>query len=120
MFANKNPLANFEDEELNHKEKVLKQEEEMEEVFKSKVKQKTWKMEATETDFELSVVKEKQELAEEREDLFYRREDFEREKSAWESKNGSSSPVGSHRSAESLGRKNKFGFRLGSFKIGKV
>ena len=50
MIADKNPLAVFEDEELEHKEKVQRMENDMEEVFKKKVKEKTWKLEAT--DFE--------------------------------------------------------------------
>ena len=90
---------------------------EMEEVFKKKVKERTWKLEATELELEQSVVKDKQSLAEAREDLYYRKEDFEREKDAWESKQGK---AGAFRSTESLGRKSKFGFSIGTLRIGKL
>ena len=63
---------------MEHKENMHKMELEMEEVFKKKVKERTWKLEATELELEQSVVKDKQSLAEAREDLFYRKEDFER------------------------------------------
>ena len=54
----KNPLAVLEDEEVEHKEKMQKMELEMEEVFKKKVKERTWKLEATELELEQSVVKD--------------------------------------------------------------
>ena len=73
--SDKNPLAALEADEGDYKEKMHKMELEMEEVFKKKVKERTWKLEATELELEQSVVKEKQSLAEAREDLFYRKEE---------------------------------------------
>ena len=109
--SDKNPLAVLEDEKVEHKEKMQKKEMEMEEVFKKKVKERTWKLEATELELEQAVVKDKQSLAEAREDLYYRKEDFEREKDALESKQRK---AGAIRSTESLGRKSKFGFSIGT------
>ena len=63
------------------------------------------------------MVKAKQSLADAREDLYYRKEDFERDKDAWESKQGK---VGAFRSTESLGSKSKFGFSIGMLRIGKL
>ena len=79
--ADKNPIVALEDEEVEHKEKMHKMELEMEEVFKKKVKERTLKLEATELKLEQSVVvvKDKQSLADAREDLYYRKEDFARE-----------------------------------------
>ena len=91
-------------------------EEEMEEIFKKKVKERTWKLEATELELEQSIVLEKQSLAEAREDLYFRKEDFEREKESFENKQTNKSKE----SAQSLGRSTKFGFNFGHLRIGKL
>jgi len=112
----KNPIAALKDEEIEHRNKMVKMEEEMEEIFKKKVKERTWKLEATELELEQAIVTEKQSLAEAREDLYFRKEDFDREKEAFESKQSNKDKE----SAQSLGRSINFGFNFGPLKIGKL
>ena len=112
----KNPIAALKDEEIEHRNKMVKMEEEMEEIFKKKVKERTWKLEATELELEQAIVTEKQSLAEAREDLYFRKEDFDREKEAFESKQSNKDKE----SAQSLGRSINFGFNFGPLRIGKL
>ena len=48
--ASKNPLAQFEDEKLEHETKMKKMESEMEQVFEMKVKEKKQKLKDSEAD----------------------------------------------------------------------
>ena len=114
-WANKNPLAAIEDDEKDHIIKMKKMEEEMEEVFNKKVKEKNLNLDTLEKNEE-DIIKKKRHLVDlEKAEMFSMRAQFEREKLDCETitRNQSS------KSSESLGRKKHFRFSVGTLKFGK-
>ena len=79
-IPNKNPLAFLEDERFRHEEKCCRMENEMEEVFNTKLELKLKKMKKAEILLAEDVEKEELELKNMKEKLFELKEQFEKEK----------------------------------------
>ena len=87
--------------ELN-KEKINITDEEIEQKCKAIMKEGKWKLDAMEAELEDEIIKEKHQLAEAREDLFCKREEFEREKNGFSNQEG--------KPTEATLKRNLFGF----------
>lgn len=120
-IPNKNPLAVIEDEKNVHSLKVQRMEEEMEEVFKKKVEEKTARMKQNEKEVDERMAKEWKSLEEVKLQVARNRENLRKEIEKWEStletvsiKSGSGSRDGSL-------KKQGFGFNtISNFKFGKI
>ncbi|XP_071785080.1 septin-7-like isoform X4 [Asterias amurensis] len=78
--ASKNPLAQFEDEKNEHEMKMKKMENEMEQVFEMKVKEKKKKLEESEKELHHRLEQMKKSLEQQRRDLEDKRRQFEKDK----------------------------------------
>jgi len=97
-----------------HLVKVKKMEEEMEEVFRKKVQEKTERMVKAERDMEERMRREHDGVEEERVEVGRRREELRREVEAWEA----AMETVSAKSVDSIGKR-KFGFgTIGRLKFG--
>ena len=111
-----NLLAVIQDQQQDHLENGEKIENELNDVFSKKVKEKLEKLTVIEKEENQKIEKQMQKLDLEREELTYRRENFEKEK-----RNFEQSPAFSafQRSSEPLGKRKKFLFGMGTIKFGR-
>ncbi|KAI9564217.1 putative septin-7 isoform X1 [Daphnia sinensis] len=87
-ISNKNPLAQMEEERRDHEAKMKKMEQEMEQVFEMKVKEKTQKLKDSETDLQRRHEQTLRSLEAQKLELEEKRKAFENEKMAWENASG--------------------------------
>ncbi|XP_026470581.1 septin-7 isoform X2 [Ctenocephalides felis] len=87
-ISNKNPLAQMEEEKLEHDNKMKKMETEMEQVFEMKVREKRQKLRDSELELTKRHETTKKALEQQARDLDDRRKAFEQEKHQWEQQNG--------------------------------
>ncbi|XP_046446172.1 septin-7-like isoform X2 [Daphnia pulex] len=87
-ISNKNPLAQMEEERRDHEAKMKKMEQEMEQVFEMKVKEKTQKLKDSETDLQRRHEQTLRSLEAQKQELEEKRKAFENEKLAWENASG--------------------------------
>ena len=115
-WNNKNPLAAIEDEEKEQQDKLRKLKSEMEEVLMQKVKEKNDNLDNMKIYEEESLEQERQIFDLQKAEMDSRRAEFEREKVEWET---TSNHQLSSKSTESLGRKKKYRFSLGTLRLGR-
>ncbi|XP_041455163.1 septin-7-like isoform X5 [Lytechinus variegatus] len=82
--SSKNPIAQFEEEKLEHDKKMRKMESEMEQVFEMKVKEKQKGLEDSEADMQKRLEQMKKGLEQQQRDLEEKRRNFEKEKEAFD------------------------------------
>jgi len=82
--SNKNPLQQMEEEKKDHEAKIKKMEQEMEQVFEQKVKEKLEKLKANENDLLKRQEQMNKDIEKQRIALEEKRKAFETEKSAFE------------------------------------
>ncbi|XP_057371702.1 septin-7-like isoform X2 [Daphnia carinata] len=87
-ISNKNPLAQMEEERRDHEAKMKKMEQEMEQVFEMKVKEKTQKLKDSETDLQRRHEQTLRSLEAQKLELEEKRKAFENERAAWENASG--------------------------------
>ncbi|GAB6027739.1 Septin-7, variant 2 [Chamberlinius hualienensis] len=85
--SNKNPLAQMEEERHEHENKMKKMEQDMEQVFEMKVKEKKQKLKDSEIDLQRRHEQMKKNLDQQQKDMDDKRKAFEKEKSNWEEAN---------------------------------
>jgi septin family protein len=117
-ISGKNLLTFLENESADHLHGVENMKNQMEGVFNKKVAEKQRNFSVLEIQQKEDIEKERKAIHLERSTLLSKREEFEKEKTEWEQKSQSSFNRGS-KSMESLGRRNKFKFSLGSVNFGK-
>ncbi|XP_011667034.1 septin-7 isoform X4 [Strongylocentrotus purpuratus] len=82
--SSKNPIAQFEEEKLEHDKKMRKMESEMEQVFEMKVKEKQKGLEDSEADMQKRLEQMKKGLEQQQRDMDEKRRNFEKEKEAFD------------------------------------
>ncbi|XP_038069521.1 septin-7-like isoform X2 [Patiria miniata] len=82
--AAKNPMAQFEDEKQEHEMKMKKMENEMEQVFEMKVKEKKKKLEDSEKELHHRLDQMKKSLDQQRRELEEKRRQFEKDRQIFE------------------------------------
>ncbi|KAI1297160.1 Septin-7 [Halotydeus destructor] len=82
--SNKNPLAQMEEEKIEHEQKMKKLEREMEQVFEMKVNEKMQKLKDNESDLARRHEQMNKALEQERQELEERRNSYEKEKAAFD------------------------------------
>ncbi|XP_076325480.1 septin-7-like isoform X2 [Tachypleus tridentatus] len=82
--ANKNPLAQMEEEKKDHETKMKRMEREMEQVFDMKVKEKMNKLKDSEADLNRRSEQMKKTLEQQKQELYQKRKEFEKERTAFE------------------------------------
>ncbi|XP_054277470.1 septin-7-like isoform X3 [Macrosteles quadrilineatus] len=87
-ISNKNPLAQMEEEKREHDTKLKKMEQEMEQVFEMKVKEKKQKLKDSEIDLQRRHDQMRKQLEAQQSELEEKRKALEAEISAWETQNG--------------------------------
>lgn len=87
-ISNKNPLAQMEEERREHEAKMKKMEQEMEQVFDMKVKEKTQKLKDSEADLQRRHEQTLRSLEAQKLELEERRKGLEAERAAWEQASG--------------------------------
>jgi len=87
-ISNKNPLAQMEEERREHEMKMKKMEQEMEQVFEMKVKEKTQKLKDSEADLQRRHEQTIRSLESQKLEVEEKRKAFESEKAAWEHASG--------------------------------
>ena len=115
-ILDKNLLAFIQDEQQDHLENVEKIENELNDVFSKKVQEKVEKLTVIEKEENQKIEKQMQKINLEKEELTYRRENFEREKLNFEQNLAFSA---FQRCSDSLGKKKKFLFGMGTLKFGR-
>ncbi|UYV67697.1 SEPT7 [Cordylochernes scorpioides] len=83
-ISNKNPLAQMEEEKKEHDAKIKKMEQEMEQVFELKVREKMQKLKDSEADLQRRHEQMKKSLEHQRHELEEKRRAFEKEKMTFE------------------------------------
>ncbi|XP_012272062.1 septin-7 isoform X2 [Orussus abietinus] len=89
-ISNKNPLAQLEEEKREHDNKMKKMENEMEQVFEMKVREKKQKIKDSEADLQRRHEHMRRSLEQQVRELEEKRRAFESEKTAWEQQTGHS------------------------------
>ena len=117
-LSDKNLWTFLEKESKDHVLGVENMENQMEGVFNKKVEEKKMNFALLEIEQKEDIERERKAITLETSTLISKRAEFEKEKMDWEQRSHSSFNRGS-KSMESLGRKNKFKFRLGSVNFGK-
>jgi len=87
-ISNKNPLAQMEEERREHEMKMKKMEQEMEQVFEMKVKEKTQKLKDSEADLQRRHEQTIRSLEAQKLEIEEKRKAFESEKASWEHASG--------------------------------
>jgi septin 7 len=100
----KNPLAQMEEEKKNHESKMKKMEQEMEQVFEMKVKERNQRLIDSEDDLRRREEQMRKSLEKLQRDVEERKKQFESEKFAWEQANGISFDELKRRSLEALSK----------------
>lgn len=100
-ISNKNPLAQMEEEKREHELKMKKMEQDMENVFDMKVREKKQKLRDSETDLQRRHEQMKKNLEQQQRELDDKKRAFEKEKATWEEVNKTSLEDGRRRSLES-------------------
>ncbi|XP_035226178.1 septin-7-like isoform X1 [Stegodyphus dumicola] len=83
-LSNKNPLDQLEEEKREHENKMKRMEQEMEQVFEMKVKEKRQKLKDSEIDLQRRHEQIRKSLDQQKQELEERRKAFEKEKAAFE------------------------------------
>ena len=84
----KNPLAQIEDEQVAHQEKLRRMNEDMEDVFRRKVEEKTERMRRLAREEEARLDRERSGLAEDKRVLAARRAELDQDKKSWAASSG--------------------------------
>jgi len=87
-ISNKNPLAQMEEEKREHDAKLKKMEQEMEQVFEMKVKEKKQKLKDSENDLQRRHDQMRKQLEAQQSELEEKKKALEAEIAAWETQNG--------------------------------
>ncbi|KAG1656841.1 Septin-7 [Nymphon striatum] len=83
-LSNKNPLAQMEDEKKEHDDKIKRMEQDMENVFEMKVKEKKQKLKDSETDLQKRHEQMKKSLEQQQKELDDKKKTFIKEKETFE------------------------------------
>ncbi|XP_054720440.1 septin-7-like isoform X2 [Uloborus diversus] len=83
-LSNKNPLDQMEEEKKEHENKMKRMEQEMEQVFEMKVREKMQKLKDSEVDLQRRHEQMRKSLDQQKQELDERRKAFEKEKAAFE------------------------------------
>ena len=116
-LSDKNLLTYFEKESEEHSCKVDNMNKQMGAIFDNKIEEKNQMFDTFEEDQNEDIEKERRKLNLEKENILLRRNEFEKEKTEWDAR-CLSSTYRSSKSMESLRKKNKFKFSLGSMNFG--